>query len=199
MRVIGGRYRGRKLKVVRGEIRPTIDRLREALFAHLGAEVKGSVWLDLFAGSGAVGIEALSRDADFVLFNDRSRDASRLLRANLRRVGVESGYQILQKDAFVLLRRAPELFNQREFSHIFLDPPYDFGRHEKLIRKLMASPLTQARPAIILEVFKKTPVDFIPPELQVIRRLRGGDSHLLLLTFQEISSATHSKQEPRTP
>ena len=81
MRVISGRYRGRQLAPVRGRIRPTSDRLRETLFNIIGEAVVGSKWLDAFAGSGAVGIEALSREARHVVFNDISRDAIRQLLA----------------------------------------------------------------------------------------------------------------------
>ena len=106
MRIIGGKHRGRRLATVRGEIRPTTDRARECLFNVLDKTVVGSVWLDAFSGTGAVGIEALSRGAEFINFNDRSFAAVRLLKKNLKLCGIEGGWEVQQKDVFILLRRS---------------------------------------------------------------------------------------------
>src|SRR5215472_2496547 len=95
MRIIAGKYRSRRLAAPAGvQTRPTSDRLRETLFNVLGASVEGSVWLDLFAGSGAVGIEALSRGASMVHFVEHSRRAAELIGANLASLGIEQGFRI---------------------------------------------------------------------------------------------------------
>jgi 16S rRNA (guanine966-N2)-methyltransferase len=133
MRIISGKYRGRRLAAVRGDVRPTSDRLRETLFNVIGDRIEGATWIDVFAGSGAVGIEALSRGARFVLFNDTSRDAIRLIKKNLELCGVEEGFQIRERDAFSVLRGLKPGFADV----IFCDPPYDFGRYEKLLRRLV--------------------------------------------------------------
>src|ERR1700686_2620480 len=104
MRVIAGKYRGRPLRSLRGtDIRPTSDRLRETLFNVLTAgnpqALEGSVWLDLFAGTGAVGIEALSRGAAMVYFVESAKAATELVRQNLQSLSIEGSFQILQQES----------------------------------------------------------------------------------------------------
>src|ERR1700688_1825058 len=103
MRVIAGKYRGRSLRSLRGmDIRPTSDRLRETLFNILTAgnpeALQGTIWLDLFAGTGAVGIEALSRGAKEVYFVEHSDKAADAIRGNLQSLGVANGFKILQEE-----------------------------------------------------------------------------------------------------
>jgi 16S rRNA (guanine966-N2)-methyltransferase len=183
MRIISGKYKGQRLLVPREGVRPTTDRLRGSLFSALGQDiVAGSRWVDAFAGSGAVGIEALSRGAEHVFFSDRNPGAVRILRTNLERCGIEQGASVVNKDVFVLLRKPSEEGLVGPVDFLFLDPPYDFGRYRKLMEKVLASPLVGERTLIILEVFKKIKADFIPDGMEVNRRLTGGDSHLLLLS-----------------
>ncbi len=176
MRVIAGLYRGRKLASPPREIRPTGDRLRESLFNHLGETVQGSRWVDLFAGSGAVAIEALSRGASHVLANDSSRAAVRLIERNLRKCGIESGIEVHQLDAFTFLRRPPAF----EADFVFLDPPYAFERYRQLLEKIEASGHLAPNGVVLLEVFKKTPLNFLAG-WRLLRTLKAGDSHLLVL------------------
>src|SRR6202007_213107 len=127
MRVISGKYRSRPLRSLRGlDIRPTSDRLRETLFNVLTAgnpaALEGSVWLDLFAGTGAVGIEALSRGAKAVYFVEASAAAADAIRGNLEGLGIGNGFKILQEDL-------PRAFWRMERQHVaadvvFIDPPY---------------------------------------------------------------------------
>src|ERR1700689_168452 len=103
MRVISGKYRGRSLRMLSGtDIRPTSDRLRETLFNVLTAgnpeALNGTVWLDLFAGTGAVGIEALSRGAKDVYFVEHSASAAAAIRGNLEGLGISTGFKILQEE-----------------------------------------------------------------------------------------------------
>src|SRR5213592_2440698 len=111
MRVIAGKLGSRRLRSLRGaDIRPTSDRLRETLFNVLTAgnpaALEGSVWLDLFAGSGAVGIEALSRGASLVYFIESHRPAVNVIRENLRSLGIEeAAFQILEREAEQALRQ----------------------------------------------------------------------------------------------
>lgn len=178
MRIIAGLYKGRRLGTVRGAIRPTSDRLRESLFDVLGASVRGSSWLDLFAGSGAVGLEAISRGAGEVIFNDRDPGAIALLEKNVALCGIESGYQIRKEDAFVLLRR---LVEHSPFDYIFLDPPYGYHRYHKLLERLGKVALCGSETTVILEVFKKQSLTIIPAGFEIRRTLEGGDNlHLLL-------------------
>ncbi len=185
MRVIGGKYRGRQLAKVRGDIRPTMDRLREQLFSVINDSLSHSVWVDLFAGSGAVGIEAASRGADFVLFNDRDRIGIKLIETNINRIGLDIPHMVLQKDSFTLIRRPCRTFLERTATHVYLDPPFDFGRYAKLLAKLAASDWIDKNTLVILEIFKKTSRDMVPAQFSVERELEGGDSRLLLMKLAQ--------------
>jgi 16S rRNA (guanine(966)-N(2))-methyltransferase RsmD len=138
MRVISGKARGRKLKLVPGDTtRPITDRVKENLFNLLGpGYVPGTRWLDLFAGTGQVGIEALSRGAAEVLFLDSSRQAIRTIHENLRHTELETGSRVLQRDAFIYLREAR--FNP--FDIIFVAPPQYKGLWSRAIAILDAEP-----------------------------------------------------------
>lgn len=176
MRIIGGACKGKRLFSPPPEVRPTTDRLREALFNVLGSEVSGSVWLDVFAGSGAVGIEALSRGARFVHFNERDTQTVRVLRRNLSCCQIDEGFLIDQKDAFAFFNQLP-----RSVSYVYLDPPYSFGRYERLLKKISGWIPADSNVLVLLEVFKKTPVDFLPDEWRLERKLQAGDSCILFL------------------
>ena len=120
MRIIAGKYRGRVLKEFKGrEIRPTADRAKEAIFNILQTEIYGSAFLDLFCGTGNMGIEALSRGAEFVLFNDKARASINLADKNLKRLKVNEGFRLSNLDAVTLLKNCAEKFNV-----VYIDPPY---------------------------------------------------------------------------
>jgi 16S rRNA (guanine(966)-N(2))-methyltransferase RsmD len=122
MRIIAGTYRSRVLSAPAGlATRPTSDRLRETLFNVLAPKIGGAAFLDLYAGSGAVGLEALSRGAASVTFVERAPGALKVLRANLAALGIGSGFRIHAGavSAFLQAKRA------ERFDVVFLDPPYD--------------------------------------------------------------------------
>ncbi|MFP4615667.1 MAG: 16S rRNA (guanine(966)-N(2))-methyltransferase RsmD [Thiohalorhabdus sp.] len=124
MRVIGGQAKGRSLRVPRGRgVRPTADRVRETLFNWLQGEVEGSVALDLFAGSGALGIEALSRGADHATFVESARGAQAALRENLALFGEDPRIRVVSASAWRFLEGPAE----RPFDLVFLDPPFGHG------------------------------------------------------------------------
>ena len=123
MRIIAGKYKGRRLKVLKGRhIRPTTDRVREALFSILGDRVPGSRVLDLFAGTGALGLEALSRGAETVIFVERSPPARDIIKANIAALGLEEECEIIAGDYRTALRRLGE--RGESFNLIMADPPY---------------------------------------------------------------------------
>jgi 16S rRNA (guanine966-N2)-methyltransferase len=125
MRVIGGTYRSRRMAAPRGlATRPTSDRLRETLFNVLAPRIEGAVFADLYAGSGAVGIEAISRGASLVYFVDSSPAAVAAIRSNLAALTITSGFQILSSTVSAALRRRTE---RSRWSIVFLDPPYAAG------------------------------------------------------------------------
>ncbi len=120
MRIVAGKYRGRTLLEFDGDkIRPTSDKVRESLFNILQLKVPNAKFLDLFCGTGAMGIEALSRGAKKVVFNDFSRDSLGLLKKNLAKVKVEDDFEIVNSDAVNFVKNTTETFDI-----IFLDPPY---------------------------------------------------------------------------
>jgi 16S rRNA (guanine966-N2)-methyltransferase len=139
MRVVAGAYRGRRLVAPPGDAtRPTSDRVREALFSVLGASVDGARVLDLFAGSGALGIEALSRGAAAAVFVDRAPEAIKAIRANLGALGIDAGVRRIEARA--ALRAASA--RAEAYDLVFLDPPY--RRAAELGREL-----SEALPAVL--------------------------------------------------
>jgi 16S rRNA (guanine(966)-N(2))-methyltransferase RsmD len=181
MRIIGGQFRSRPLRSLHGtEIRPTSDRLRETLFNVLTAGnpsvLEGSVWVDLFAGTGAVGIEALSRGAAMVYFVESSRTAAELIQKNLEPFGVAGKLSILRQDVRRAISRV-QLQNVKP-NFIFLDPPYAVQQlYRETLAALGDSPLSESA-LVIAEHEKK----FDPGEnfgaLCRTRRLTQGDAAL---------------------
>lgn len=132
MRVIAGKYRGRRLKGPEGvELRPTSDRLKESLFNILGPEIANTLFLDVFGGAGAIGIEALSRGAREVAFIEKSHVAQKLIRRNLELCGVKTSCRIVQEDVFTALRSLARKGFRADT--VFFDPPYDWKPYRDLL------------------------------------------------------------------
>ncbi len=186
MRVIAGQYRSRPLRSVPGmDLRPTTDRLRETLFDVLAAagNLQDSVWLDLFAGTGAVGIEALSRGARQVYFVEAAKKHARLLRENLGTLGIDAGYEMQERE----VSKALPLLDSTGVvcDYCFLDPPYQRrGAYEQTLGYLAQAKLLQPASTVIAEHEKK----FDPGErfgaLLRYRRLDQGDASL---SFYQLS------------
>ena len=137
LRVIGGIARGRKLRAVPGDsTRPITDRAKESLFNILGADIQEASFLDLFGGTGAVGIEALSRGASFVRFLDHQRLAIETIRANLQTTGLSASAEALKMDAFHFLAQPPD----RLFDYIYIAPPQYKELWLKALRLLDENP-----------------------------------------------------------
>jgi len=139
VRIIAGTYRSRALAAPPGlATRPTSDRLRETLFNVLAPRIEGAAFLDLYAGSGAVGIEALSRGAASVTFVERAQPALKVLRANLAALGIQSGFRIHAGSVAGYLRSVAEATPRPEpHEVVFLDPPYDAaGEYEAALGSL---------------------------------------------------------------
>jgi 16S rRNA (guanine966-N2)-methyltransferase len=137
VRIIGGSAKGRRLISPKiKNLRPTQDRVREALFNILGASIENSVFLDLFAGTGAVGLEALSRGARMAIFNDINASAVKLLKENIERSHFSDQAKCYTAEANELLRRhkLPRQLSRSQI--IFLDPPYDFKLYRPLFSGL---------------------------------------------------------------
>jgi 16S rRNA (guanine(966)-N(2))-methyltransferase RsmD len=170
MRIVAGLYGGRKLTAPAGaETRPTSDRVREALFSVLGASIHGARVLDLFAGSGALGIEALSRGAQSVVFVDRSRKAVTAIRANLDALGIEA--EVRPIEAHAALRAASA--RREAYDLVFLDPPY--RRAAELGRELSEGLTAVLAPGarVVTESDRRAPLEL---DLPLADQRRYGDT-----------------------
>ena len=178
MRIIAGTLKGRRLKTPGWDgVRPTSDKLRETLFNILAPRMAGARCADVYAGTGAVGIEAVSRGAAHVTFVERDSRASALITANLVMCGVERGYTIECGDAAAVLRRLPE---SDPFDLVLLDPPYDADPEMLADTLRAAARLTAAEGLIVLErASRREPV--IPDGLDRVRDVVAGDSALTFL------------------
>lgn len=133
MRIVGGEYRSRKLAEFKGEaIRPTADSVRESLFNILRNRVEGCDFLDLYCGTGAVGLEALSRGANSVTFNDLSRESLAVLKKNLEILKISDGVTVKNSDAATFLAGMKNASEERKFDIIYIDPPYAEGGEKVL-------------------------------------------------------------------
>lgn len=172
MRVIAGRFKGRRLKTPTWEgLRPTSDKLRETLFNILTPRIEGARLLDGYAGTGAIGIEALSRGAAHVTFVERDRRAVRLIEANLAVCGVEADYTIRAGDLETMLRQPPE----PAFDLVWLDPPYDVADLEGPLAA--AAGVLAPGGLIVLERATRREPD-TPAALTRTRDVKSGDSTL---------------------
>ena len=155
MRVTGGNLRGRRLRTARTGVRPTADRVREALFARLDL-LDGARVLDLFAGSGALGIEAISRGAKEAVFVERAAGALEFLSGNLAELGLEARTRVLRSDAAAAVRRLGR--RGERFDLLLIDPPYAYAELEPLIASILAVGLLAPGAVLVVERGKRHPV-----------------------------------------
>lgn len=150
MRVIAGKYRGRKLDPIKGiDIRPTSDRVKESLFNILGASVIDSVFLDLFSGTGGIGIEALSRGARHVVFIDTSLKSIKVLQGNLDHLNIKDNVEVFQKEYSEAISRLYKY--NKQFDIIFIDPPYNIGMAQNALELIDKYPIISQSGLIIVE------------------------------------------------
>ena len=169
MRVIAGEFRSRRLKPVPGyDVRPTPDRLRETLFAILAPRMEGAAFVDAYAGTGAVGIEALSRGAIRAIFLEKSRKAVDVIRENLAALGVLDRAKVAQGSVHLLLAANPG-------DIVFLDPPYDVEKEYELALGVLAE---NPPPLVIVQHSKRLTLAENHGPLHRTRELRQGDNAL---------------------
>lgn len=190
MRVIAGQYRSRRLQTLRGTpLRPSSDRLRETLFNILGIAVEGSIFVDLFAGSGAVGIEALSRGARGAVFVENHAAGAALIARNLASLGIPVAAQvasgktfagsaeILRMDAMDALERLAKAGVHIDF--VYLDPPYaDTRVYQEILEFLGESDLLGRGGSVIAEHRRKNDLPAIAGHLERARVVEQGDTAL---------------------
>jgi 16S rRNA (guanine(966)-N(2))-methyltransferase RsmD len=159
MRVIAGSAKKTQLKTLEGlDTRPTTDRIKETLFNMLAPHLYDSTFLDLFAGSGGIGIEALSRGAKEAVFVENSKAAVSCIKDNLKKTHLESKASVLQMDVLSALHR---LEGRYHFDYIFMDPPYNNEWEKKVLEYLADSTLLSEDGVIIVEASKETKMDYV--------------------------------------
>lgn len=205
MRVIGGNYRGRRIKTIAGaDVRPTSDRLRETLFNILAPAIQGARFLDLCAGSGAVGIEALSRGAETVTMVENSRRAVAVIQENLRTLGAAGEVCIIKRDAIAALKQLDEELRATavigvmptvgdglpkssggKFDLVFFDPPYASDLYARVMRQLASGDLLHEESIVIAEHHAKKPPERQYGDLRLYREVKQGESVLAFYRFAD--------------
>jgi len=176
MRVITGTARGRKLKDLPGlDTRPTTDKVKESLFNIVQFDIEGRTVLDLFGGTGQLGIEALSRGAERCIFVDSSRAAVRVIRENLEHTGLAGRARVVQTDALGFLTSCRETFGLA-----FLDPPYAAGLLQKALFAMAEIDIMQENGIIVCETRAETPLPVLPVPYRQGRNYRYGKIRLAL-------------------
>jgi 16S rRNA (guanine966-N2)-methyltransferase len=182
MRVITGKYRGRVLKGPKRQgLRPTAERVKEALFNIIGARIEDADFLDLFAGTGGIGIEALSRGAKSVVFVDANPASLKLLHSNLYFIGSKDNLRIIHADAKRALKMLAR--EQKSFDLIFLDPPFEAGLLEQAVHTIFAVNLLKTTGFLIAEHARKFTFSAACPGSRETRRY--GDISLTLIRRRE--------------
>jgi 16S rRNA (guanine(966)-N(2))-methyltransferase RsmD len=177
-------------------LRPTGDRLKETLFNVLGPGLNGAVVLDVFGGSGAIGIEALSRGARQVVFIENAANACRLIRRNADLCGISSGYRIVQQDAFMALRAlSREGFKANV---VFFDPPYDFKPYGDLLEITFTRGILAQSARVMLEHHRKAALPESGKGFRRSRVIRQGD-HCLSFFEEAGSQETEDSSNDRIP
>ena len=177
MRVIAGRFRGRTLRAVRGlKVRPSSDRVKESLFNILAPRIADIRFLDLFAGTGSIGIEALSRGAAEVIFVEQDRDALRCLQRNLEICRLEKGLEVFRQPVSRTLRELETL--GRTFDLIFLDPPYQADLYASTLDHLGTGKLLIPNGWVIAEHDRRLELEVGYGRLGRFRTQRIGDTAL---------------------
>lgn len=178
MRIISGTYRGLHVLTLKGgKLRPTSEQLRETLFDVLGPSVAGSSFVDAYAGSGAVGLEALSRGASEVVFIEHHRPAADLIRKNLASLKIDSAFNLMTCSVLTGIERLEQ--DGEHFDFVFLDPPYDeIKEYHRALRQLGRSPLILPTSLVIAEHSRFCVLEESYGALHRTRLIRHGDAQL---------------------
>ena len=177
MKIASGKFRGMEIETPRGtKTRPTGGRLKKSLFDILAPRLPGARVLDLFAGAGALGLEALSRGAVHVTFVERSRAAADTVRKNLERLGLGEEAELLRREVVSAIGFLAE--QEQTFDIILLDPPYQSDLHASLLQRIGAASLVSHEGLVILEHHHKTALADAYGGLTRVREVRAGESCL---------------------
>jgi 16S rRNA (guanine966-N2)-methyltransferase len=188
--VIAGTAKGTRLAPVPTGVRPVSDRVREGIFSSLGDRVPGAVVLDLYAGTGALGIEALSRGASHASFVERGTRAVAAIRENLERTRLADRAVVARSDVGRFLEVGPR--GERTFDLVFLDPPYALGAPElrALLARLASAAFLDERSTVLLTRDSRSSTDVVPVDWLAAKRLVYGDSVVTLFRPRNLPRTT---------
>ena len=184
MRVIAGTARSLQLKTVPGlQTRPTTDRIKETLFNIMAPYIPGSEFLDLFSGSGGIGIEAISRGAERAYFVDNSRSAIKVIQENLNHTHFTEQAEVIGYDAVSAIRMLEA--KHGAFDVIFMDPPYDNELEKEVLYALAGSPLVNEDTLIVIESSKETKFDYLSEAGFYIHKVKEYKTNKHTFLFRE--------------
>jgi 16S rRNA (guanine966-N2)-methyltransferase len=184
MRIIAGTHRGRRLQTLKGDkLRPTSDQMRETLFDVLGPRVEGSTFVDAYAGSGAIGLEALSRGASEVVFIEHHRGANKMILKNLAALDFRERFRLMTCKVLTGIEKLSD--EGAGFDFVFLDPPYDeISEYHHALRQLGRSRLILPTTLVIAEHSRHYFLEDRYAQLAKARTIRHGD---VQLSFYQLS------------
>jgi len=181
MRIISGKWRGRKLSAFTSKsIRPTTDRVKETIFNMIGPEIVDADVLDLFAGTGSLGFEALSRGASNVIAVDKGGDSRRIIEKNKALIGIDSGYDFKSDDVIRFLLKEKKLFD-----FIFIDPPFTQKMGAEVLRALDASSVLKLNSRVFIEYVKGEEILESLENLSLEKTRNYGDKLLYIYTAKK--------------
>jgi 16S rRNA (guanine966-N2)-methyltransferase len=184
MRITGGQAKGRRLAAFRGlDIRPTSDMVRKAIFDLIGQNLEGLKVLDLFAGTGSLGVEALSRGSSKAVFADQSQKSIDLIQKNLRICGLE-GKGIMWKGD--LVRRFPEkrLLGEKGADLVFIDPPYEAGLVPLIMARLSHKQILAPLAVVVAETRKTEILPVEVEKLHLVKSKKYGETRIHILNYE---------------
>jgi 16S rRNA (guanine966-N2)-methyltransferase len=191
LRVIAGEYRGRRLDRIEGmDIRPTSDKVKGSLFNILGDSVIDSAFLDLFGGTGGIGIEALSRGAEHVVFIDTDIKSIKVLKGNLEHLNIIDNVEVLNTDYSTGISKLYN--NNKKFDIIFIDPPYSVGLAQNALVEIDKHPILAQSGLIIVEHGSKDEMPSSQGKLYMYRSKQYGNT---TLSFYALNKQTQQKEE----
>ena len=200
MRVIAGKAKRLPLKTVKGShTRPTTDRIKETLFNILQDDIPGSRFLDFFAGSGGIGIEALSRGASYAVFVDNDREAVSCIKENLAFTRLLPLASVIRMDAVPAVGKieaGPE-GNRQAFDIVFMDPPYDRGLERPLLERLADSPIVSDHTLFIAEASLGTDLSWLDQAGYSIERLKEYKTNMHVFIRKNRTSEAAKQQDRR--
>ena len=187
MRINGGMWKGRRITTFSGDYRPTTGIIKKSLFDSIGADIEGSRFLDLFAGSGAIGIEALSRGAEFVTFIESEWPHVKTIQKNLNKLEAERiSYEIIPMDYKFALSKLRE--REAGFGYIYCDPPYEGFISRQILGNVVTSGVLAKNGFLIYESARKDVRDILenlPNELYPVREREHGGTALLIIRWSD--------------